>query len=77
MLRELKTTRYGTPFRKGSSLPALAEGALGELSQAERFRWLTAPRNTLIQTSPVHSGLTDDPEKTLEHLVATLVQLAP
>jgi hypothetical protein len=48
-------------------------GALGELSPAERFRWLTSPRNTLIQTSPVHTGLTDDPTKTLEHLVATLV----
>ncbi len=48
-------------------------GALGALSLAERFRWLTSPRNTLIQTSPVHTGLTDDPTKTLEHLVATLV----
>lgn len=52
-------------------------GALGELSAAERFRWLTSPRNTLIQTSPVHSGLTDDPAMTLEHLLATLVQTSP
>lgn len=48
-------------------------GALGELSVAERFRWLTAPRNTIIQTSPVHSGLTENPEATLDHLLETLV----
>jgi hypothetical protein len=48
-------------------------GALGELSIAERFRWLTAPRNTIIQPSPVHTGLTENPAATLEHLVETLV----
>jgi hypothetical protein len=50
-------------------------GALGELSPAERFRWLTSPRNTIIQTSPVHSGLTDDPAESLTHLVKTLVAM--
>ena len=49
-------------------------GALGELSLAERFRWLTAPRNTILQTSPVHSGLTDAPAQTLEELVTMLVR---
>lgn len=48
-------------------------GAIGKLAPAERFRWLTAPRNTLIQTSPVHSGLTENPQVTLEHLLETLV----
>lgn len=48
-------------------------GTLGELTQAERFRWLTSPRNTIIQTSPVHAGLTDNPTETLDHLVRTLV----
>lgn len=48
-------------------------GELGKLSAAERFRWLTAPRNTLIQTSPVHTGLTENPEKTLQHLLESLV----
>lgn len=38
-----------------------AAGALGELSQDERFKWLTAPRSTTIQVSPAHSGLCDDP----------------
>ena len=48
-------------------------GSLGELSQVERFRWLTSPRNTIIQMSPVHSGLRDDPTAMLEHLLATMV----
>lgn len=51
-------------------------GALQELSQAERFRWLTAPRNTLIQTSPVHAGLTENPAATLDHLLETLVAVS-
>lgn len=50
-------------------------GELGKLSLAERFRWLTSPRNTLIQTSPVHSGLTENPQATLDHLVETLVRV--
>lgn len=51
-------------------------GELGKMALAERFRWLTSPRNTLIQTSPVHSGLTENPDATLEHLLATLVEVA-
>lgn len=47
-------------------------GELAALSLAERFRWLTSPRNTLIQTSPIHSGLTQNPQATLEHLRETL-----
>ena len=48
-------------------------GALGELPQYERFRWLTAPRSTIIQPSPVHSGLCDDPQAALERLMAATV----
>lgn len=46
---------------------------LGELTTAERFRWLTSPRSTIIQTSAVHTGLTDDPRKTLDHLIEMMV----
>src|SRR5215469_4152736 len=42
---------------------------IGKLSQAERFHWLTAPASTIIQTSPVHTGLSEKPAATLEHLV--------
>lgn len=51
-------------------------GAIGALSQGERFHWLVAPRSTIIQASPVHSGLCDDPEIALDRLIATMV-LAP
>ena len=49
-------------------------GPIGKLPMGERFRWLTAPRSTIVQTSPVHTGLTDDPHKTLEVLLARLVK---
>lgn len=49
-------------------------GPIGSLGQAEAFHWLVAPHNTVIQTSPVHSGLTADPAAELEHLMNTLVR---
>ncbi len=52
----------------------VGSGPIGALSQAERFHWLVSPRSTVIQTSPVHCGLTSHPESTLEHLVARLVR---
>jgi len=49
-------------------------GELGKLSKRERFDWLVAPRSTIIQTSPVHTGRCDDIAATLEHLLATMVR---
>ncbi|HEX9056104.1 MAG TPA: DUF3037 domain-containing protein [Ktedonobacterales bacterium] len=51
-------------------------GPIGELSQAERFHWLVAPRSTVVQTSPVHSGLCTDPDSLLDHLIATMVRVS-
>ncbi|HEY7591989.1 MAG TPA: DUF3037 domain-containing protein [Actinophytocola sp.] len=51
-------------------------GPLAGSSLGQRFRWLTAPRSTIVQTSPAHSGLTDDPQGELDHLMSTQV-LAP
>lgn len=48
-------------------------GPIGQLSQRERFYWLVAPRSTIIQTSPVHTGRSSDPAAALQHLVATMV----
>lgn len=45
------------------------EGPIGQLGQAESFHWLVAPHNTVVQTSPVHSGLCTDPKLALERLV--------
>ena len=52
-----------------------AAGTIGELPQHERFHWLVAPRSTIIQTSPCHSGLTDDPALELDRLFASLVKV--
>ncbi len=49
-------------------------GPIGRLTQRERFDWLVAPRSTMIQTSAVHSGRSDDMAATLEHLLATMVR---
>ncbi|MFE5629993.1 DUF3037 domain-containing protein [Streptomyces sp. NPDC056543] len=38
-----------------------------------RFRWLIAPRSTVVQPSPVHTGLTADPEAEVERLLDLLV----
>ncbi len=49
-------------------------GPIAALPRSERFHWLVAPRSTIVQTSPVHSGLCDDPAATLERLVRALVR---
>ena len=49
-------------------------GPIGQLSQRERFHWLTAPRSTTIQTSPVHTGHTTNPASVLEHLLESAVR---
>ena len=51
-------------------------GSIGKLPQRQRFHWLVAPRSTVIQTSPVHTGRCHDPAAALEHLVATMVDAA-
>jgi hypothetical protein len=51
-------------------------GPIARLSRRERFHWLVAPRSTMIQVSPVHSGLCAAPDRALEHLFAQMVLLA-
>lgn len=48
-------------------------GPIGQLPIAERFRWLTATRSTVVQTSAVHPGLCTDAADTLARLYAQLV----
>jgi hypothetical protein len=50
-----------------------AAGPIAALSASERFHWLTAPRSAVIQASPVHPGLSEDPEATLDRLFDQLV----
>ncbi len=49
-------------------------GPIGQYAIAERFRWLTATRSTVIQTSKIHPGLASDPEAKLEQLFEELVR---
>lgn len=48
-------------------------GPIAKLDTASRFRWLTAVRSTIIQTSKVHPGFCDDEEKKLDELYKKLV----
>ncbi len=48
-------------------------GPIGKLAIAERFRWLTATRSTVVQTSKVHPGFCKDAETTLAKLFEQLV----
>lgn len=48
-------------------------GPIARLSLRERFRWLVAPRSTMIQVSPVHAGLSEDPERALDELFRLMV----
>jgi hypothetical protein len=48
-------------------------GPIGKLDMASRFRWLTAARSTILQTSKVHPGFCDDASQTMEKLFEQLV----
>jgi hypothetical protein len=49
-------------------------GPIGELPLRARFDWLVAPRSTVIQTSPVHSGRCSDLEEAMERLLQQMVR---
>jgi secreted trypsin-like serine protease len=71
----------------GADLPAIAaaldaaadtcaEDGTGRAAAQDigrRFRWLTAPRSTVVQAGPVHTGLTDDAGTELDRLLRVLV----
>jgi hypothetical protein len=63
-----------------ASIPTICRGgdgagSIGQLPQRQRFHWLVAPRSTVIQTSPVHTGRCGDPAAALDHLLATMVEV--
>jgi hypothetical protein len=60
------------------AIPRICDGApdagpVALLSKRERFHWLVSPRSTIIQVSPVHSGLCEDPAESLSGLFNSLV----
>jgi hypothetical protein len=50
-----------------------AAGPIAAMPQSDRFGWLVAPSSTMIQPSPVHTGLCDEPAAKLDALFAALV----
>ncbi len=61
-----------------AAVPRICEGGpsagpIGKLTRRERFHWLVAPRSTIVQVSPVHTGLCDDPAKALEDVFERMV----
>jgi hypothetical protein len=59
------------------AIPRICEGdpdagPIARLTRRERFHWLVAPRSTVIQVSPVHSGMSDAPARTLDELFQKL-----
>jgi hypothetical protein len=68
---ELVAERLQTVERVAAGDPDA--GPIARLEPSERFSWLVAPASTVIQPSPVHTGLCDDPERMLEHLFTRLV----
>jgi hypothetical protein len=65
-------TQLATIERVAAGDPA--GGPIAELEPSERFHWLTAPASTIVQSSPVHTGLTADPAAELDRLFAQLVR---
>lgn len=62
-----------------ASIPAICAGAedagpIAKLSARERFHWLVAPRSTIVQTSPAHSGQCSDLQTALEHLMNRMIR---
>lgn len=62
-----------------ASIPAICAGGhgsgpIGRLTPRERFHWLVAPRSTMIQTSSVHTGRSDEPSRVLEQLLQKVVR---
>jgi len=45
-----------------------AAGAIAKMSQRERFHWLTSPRSTIVQPSPVHTGICHETDGLLDRL---------
>ncbi len=52
-------------------------GPIGRLSQRERWHWLVAPRSTLVQLSPVHAGLCEQPAAVIDKLLGRVVLVSP
>lgn len=71
---DLETVR-----RHLAAIPKIAAGGkdsgpIGKLPQKDRWHWLVSPRSTIIQVSPVHSGLCEGPGDALDRLMDRVVR---
>ena len=70
-VEEIET--YLNAFEKIAAAETYA-GPISKLPAASRFRWLTATRSTVVQTSKVHPGMCVEPAAMLEKLFDELVR---
>lgn len=62
-----------------ATIPAICAGRadagpMARLPARERFHWLVAPRSTIVQTSPVHTGQCRDLEAAVGHLMGRMIR---
>jgi hypothetical protein len=50
-----------------------ASGQAGHGDPGRRFRWLSAPRSVVVQPGPVHTGVTEEPDRELERIAARML----
>jgi hypothetical protein len=70
---DLESVQAGLTTLKAVCAGGPEGGPVGELPPRARFRWMVSPRSTVVQTSPVHTGRTDNPQAALQHLFETMV----
>lgn len=70
---DLESVQAGLTTLKAVCAGGPEAGPVGELPPRARFRWMVSPRSTVVQTSPVHTGRTDNPQAALQHLFETMV----
>ena len=72
---DLPSSRSTSPPSCASRPARRGAGRSASSPPRERFHWLVAPRSTIIQVGPVHSGVCHDPARALDRLVERMVLL--
>ncbi len=74
---DVETTRRHLEGVRALCAGEPSAGDNGRRPVGDRFRWLVAPRSTVLQPSPVHTGLSDDPAAILAELFDAMVTPLP
>lgn len=70
---DLESVQAGLTTLKAVCAGGSEAGPVGEMPPRARFRWLVSPKSTVVQTSAVHTGRTNNPQAALQHLFETMV----